>query len=653
MVWTFAPALCLGAELDFFRLTGLGGSLELDYTVKDLETERVNRPTSTQHHPISKQKLKLESTGYIYHPNLVDMELGLGIEFRQDEYEDDSVVTNESKQKLYSFDGRFDILKEKPYPLKLHFNHYNPTITTGLADTVTTENTNYGMLLSLREPLVSFPIWLRADHAQTKGDGGGATIDSDYDYQQLSISSRGLDNVRLSASFDHSRKRSSSGSVNLPIMPTLSETYGLLLRSAVLFGEEGKNTFVNRLNYDIEEFKGISKSKSGEFDTYLTLQHGGDFQSNYKYSISNTINDESDYESTHETLDIGLSGSIIESMKFNSNLIATDDESEGYNTRTYGTKNDLLYSMDLTENLSFSTTYSLQYDNYDQSSDTRQLSITGETHLLDSLQPVLLSRDYILLESVVVSNPDRTQIYLEGLDYRLTVVGEETRLERLLTGNIPDGESVLIDYDYETGGTYAYTVLGQGLSFGFSVFKTYRFRMGYSKSDPTLKEGRPLKPLYSRERSYAAAESRHLLSRTMVFSWHIGVEKQTDELRPYVRKDADISYRFRLPFVKGSARLYSRYEQTDNKLSEEDVMLTQHGLDMTFRTGRRSGVIIRYSTDKDTGGTMTRERRRALLDYKWRWRLLSFSLRGKYDLDEQDDASKKDSSIELTLTRLF
>jgi hypothetical protein len=648
----FTPRLSLGAELDFFRMTRLGGSLELGYSVEDLEVTRVDGVDTHQRRPVSEQKLEIDSQSYVYHPNLLEMILGVGVEYKTEDIETNS-GSNKNKQTLYSFNGEFDILKEKPYPVRLYYNQYNPTSSVGLADRVTHENKDYGMLLSLKDPLVSFPVFFRASHSESKGEGGGTTIDSEYDYQDLRILSSGFKNISAHITLDHSRKRSGSGSINLPMQSTVNEKYGINFGSTISFGENKRHTLFNKISYDIDEFKGLTRTEDARFYASLNMEHKDSLKSRYRYNIEKTKNDDLETESKNENITIGLLSDISENLSFTGDLEATDEETQGFNKNTIGVRSFFRYKSELSELLSINSSYLYKYKLSEQVSDVNQLAVTGEMHLLDNLHSIVLNNVFVAPGSVVVSNRDRTQTYIEGLDYLLTVVGAETRLERLLSGNISDGETVLVDYSYETGGTFTYGLTNQALTAGFTLYKNYRFSVGYSKQEESLEEGLPIRPLYTTETAYASTDARHRLTRTIGLSWRLAVERERGELRPFIRKEADINLSTALPILNGFANLHSRYENVDNELSDEDVNLTLHGVSLFVRTGFRSRASLKYSVEKDTGGTIPRKVKRAEVDYMWRWRLLSFRLKGEYDLEEQGGASRQDSSVYLTLIRDF
>lgn len=648
----FTTTACFGSELDFFRLTGIGGSLELGYSIEDIEVKRVDGTITNYRRPVSDQKLDIKTQSYVYHPNLLEMALGVGVEYKSEDIETGS-TSNESRQKLYSFNGEFDFLKEKPYPLKLYYNQYNPTSSVGVADTVTHENKDYGLIFTLKDPIVSFPILLRANHSESIGKGGGTSINSEQDFQDIRITTKGLDNLIATISIDHSRKRSGSGSFNLPLQTTLNEKYGLDFTGTYKFGDNYRNTLFNKLSYDIDEFKGLSRIEDARFYLSLNMEHSPTFKSRYSYNIDKTINNDMGSDFTNEDMTIGILSELTENLSFTGDLDLSNEEAQGFDRNVYGFRSFLRYKTEITDNFAFNSSYLLKYQLSEQISELSYISLLGEAHRLENLQYVTLENDFVLSDSVVVSNQDRTQIYTPGIDYLLTVVGSETRVERLLSGNISDGESVLIDYRYETGGTFSYGLLNQAITTGITLYNNYRVSMGYSKQDESLVDGKPIRPLYTTETAYASADARHRLSQSMGLSWRLAVEREKSELRPFTRKEADINLTSALPVLNGFANLHSRYESIDNELSDEDVDLTLHGIGIHVRTGFRSRLSIKYSVEKDTGGTITRNVQRSEMDYMWRWRLLSFRLKGEYNLEEQGNASRKDSSVFLTLVRDF
>ena len=92
-----------------------------------------------------------------------------------------------------------------------------------------------------------------------------------------------------------------------------------------------------------------------------------------------------------------------------------------------------------------------------------------ETVGLNGVTPVELREEFVVEGSVMVTNVDRTQTYIPNVDYRLNEIGSTTTIERLVGGNILDGEDVLISYEALTGGTVKYGSTSESVGANLAV----------------------------------------------------------------------------------------------------------------------------------------------------------------------------------------
>ncbi|MES9971002.1 MAG: hypothetical protein ABW092_13290 [Candidatus Thiodiazotropha sp.] len=646
------PVTTRCAELGMFRIYNIDGALEFGHSVQDVEVTRVDGFPSSQQRTISSQELELESKGYIYHPNLVDMEMGVGVRFQNNEFEVDT-GSNETEETLYSFFGNFNLLRHKPYPVYLHYSQRNPTVSVDLADSLTVEHRDYGAIFSLEKPLVAYPMKLRINHSDSSGKSRGTLIDSEIDNLQFNLYVDPSDRFTGSLGLFQSRKKSGSGSLELPIQNTMSEEFGLNASSSYLFGKEYAHRFDNNLYYTSVESGHLDTREDIHFTSYLELGHSKDFNTFYRYDINSTKYSETNIKTSNESLSANFLANLNEEITLSGGIDTSDEKNEGFDRNIHGVNSSIRYTTDLSDHFAFNTTYSFSYKFNKQDSDVFQINRIGESHILDGLSAVSLQNEFVVPGSVTVSNASRSQIYIEGIDYRLTVVGVETRIERLITGNIPDGETVLVDYGFESGGSFDYSYLRQKIGFGLRYDDTYNFSLTFTKNEETLEAGRPLRPLYTREKALASVDARYRLSTSSNLSWGIELEKESGDFRPYMREQADINFVVALPLFSSFLDLRSIYENIDNEFSEEDVDLRHHAARLFTRYGYRSTSRLELAIEEDTGGTIHRDTTRVTLEYLWRWRLLSFAVEGRYRHDEQGGVSRKDSSVYLTLTREF
>ncbi|MCU7905648.1 MAG: hypothetical protein KZQ76_07250 [Candidatus Thiodiazotropha sp. (ex Epidulcina cf. delphinae)] len=643
-----APAFSLGAELNVFRLTGVEGAVKLEYSLDDLEVTGVDGGTSFERRPVSEQEVTLDTRSYVFHPNLLEMELGGGMRFRQESLEKDG-GSNDGKETLYSIASSFQFLRRKPYPFRLRYNQRNPTYTVGLADSLSVEEKNYGADFFLRQPLVTFPLQLGAEHRETRGEGRDTIIDDTTDSVSINVSGNITDDGTTHFGFSDTHRESASGSLNLPLQATQQDTRGLSWNTDFTFGENRNISFMHTLSHDINEQSNFDTREDSRFLTYLNWNHDEALRSFYRYNVVSSAIAKT--RSTSQNLSFGASGDVTEEMDIGGTLEGSREKSSKLDKISYGFKSHLGYKAELTDRTSVSAGYNLDYTFNEQDGDQSGISETGERHALSGLLPATLANEFVAPGTVVVSNETRTQTFIENIDYRLRIVGSETRLERLLSGNIADGQTVLVDYVYETGGEFDYSQLNQSIGLRFSFDNNYSFYMSYLKREETLEAGVSARPLYSSDKARVGTEARLDLGETMRVRWLLELEKQNDELRPFTREAADLDLTIALPFLSSFANLNTNYEQVDNELSTEDVKLVRYGASISAQFGLRSRMNFDLSLEKDTGGEILREIKRANLVYLWQWRLLSFSLDARHSLEEQGGFSREDSSFRATLIR--
>ena len=121
--------------------------------------------------------------------------------------------------------------------------------------------------------------------------------------------------------------------------------------------------------------------------------------------------------------------------------------------------------------------------------------MVGDSVVMVQTAAMPLARPRVIAASVVVHNWSRTQVYVEGLDYVLTLVGLTTRIQRLLGGNILAGQTVLVDYDYELGGTYSASEFNQNLNLEWAVTPFVNLYTRFNSVTPHLTSGTPTSAL--------------------------------------------------------------------------------------------------------------------------------------------------------------
>lgn len=87
-----------------------------------------------------------------------------------------------------------------------------------------------------------------------------------------------------------------------------------------------------------------------------------------------------------------------------------------------------------------------------------QQPVVNETHTLFGTEPVILLERDVNMTSVMVVDASTSREYLVNIDYELRTEADRVILARLPTGQILDGASVLVSYDFGLTGGASWTV---------------------------------------------------------------------------------------------------------------------------------------------------------------------------------------------------
>ncbi|MBU0716776.1 MAG: hypothetical protein KJ749_00875 [Planctomycetes bacterium] len=108
-----------------------------------------------------------------------------------------------------------------------------------------------------------------------------------------------------------------------------------------------------------------------------------------------------------------------------------------------------------------------------------------EAHIFSEPDPVVLTEPRVDISSIVIRDDDRITVYLETQDFTVHKIGDRVEIHRVPTGRIADGQTVLIDYLVQIGGTYRLTTVGQMFSlrqrFDMGLSPYYRLRWQHQR----------------------------------------------------------------------------------------------------------------------------------------------------------------------------
>jgi len=650
-----SSTICQAQDIALFKPTGTEGYVLIDYLYDGLSSVRgEDTGSSEQNQAVLRQELFLMTHSYIYHPNFLTLDIGGGPIF-QNTAIDFNGDQEDSNNNLYNFTARTNFLRNKPVRGSLVYDHLNPTVSVAPGEVMVQENNRYGCDISLSNPLLELPIDLGFLHTQTEGDSASRTLHDAQDQFYANVSRShgewGLSNVQL----QETDQTSSSGSLDLPIQKTRSRNQGVTADTRLQFGDDQEYNLSNNVSYNSRSYSQTSSELPDQSDFGFLLDFRA--RSSDELSLFSTYqqnrNDQGDAGLVSQGLSGGLTYLPLPDLETGLGVKFNKDEASQYEVDSQVVDSSVRYNQALPLG-ELEASYSARYELRDQQEDSNPLiNVFDEPHTLVGVLQIPLDHPYIQTDSVTVNNSSNSQTYIENVDYLLTVVGSETRIERIASGDILDGETVLVSYLYDIGGTYATAQLDQTSSLNWNISRHLSSYIRWFKSSPKLTSGVSTYPLNPIDSMLFGTRGEIPLPFGIPFDvgGTVEYENRDEVVSPYTRRAGDVFVQTNRPLLGLlNARLLARRNIMEYDLSPQDIDLTGYEARLwSRRFGIELNGVMGY--EEDTGGPILRTRRDASLNAVWRERRVTVTATLLKSVEEQGDYKRDHFMFRITARR--
>jgi hypothetical protein len=497
----------------------------------------------------------------------------------------------------------------------------------------------------------STTLFLDLSHQDTAGGGFGSVIDEDFDRHSFSsITNYGHRN-RLEFRFDSISRTSNSGSPGLPIQQSNLEQDIAEIRGFNFFGDEGQFELTQFLRknqqkidsatgYDVTfmDYSGLANWRHSEFvRSRVSLRAnevtGDRSNSNtqiVRWDVTRTREDDGQYK-------LGAEYSAEEQLGFRRHYSGVDG---GFS---------LVFPSAVGR---ISLGGSLGVRRTDQRADRDVIDVFDETILLEGTTPAALRNDFVVSSSVVVRNATNTQTFIEGFDYRLLVVGSITSIQRLLTGNISDGESVLVDYRYQTSGTAEFDSLNASASMSVNFLRKVNAYARYYSRNTNVTSGSLSTPVNDLNGFEIGIEGSHSIGSQVTAGWQLRHTDRNEEISPSVSDSLTLDLSTNLP---GPIRLVvtSGWHRVDLLDSIEDVDRVSYRLSMSGALWRGIGAVYEAYFFEDTGGSLRQRQLNHRFNLNWAYRDVLFTLNAQLSDETLGGTKRDDSLVKAVISRRF
>ena len=225
---------------------------------------------------------------------------------------------------------------------------------------------------------------------------------------------------------------------------------------------------------------------NGSYSGTATWRNLDDRRVSFRFRANDVQRDEID--SRLQVTQLTFADSFAEDFSVGGDITYEDVAQTGFTSQTLGASGNATYRRE-TGFGTIAVSGNVRKARTDQLSDTGTIDVFDEPVTLVGTLPVDLANEFVIQSSVVVRNLAGTQIFVEGLDYRLLTVGSVTSIQRLIDGNIADGQSLLVDYQFNTSGTAEYESTDSGISVTAQLPRNTSIDLRYTENETRLLEG--------------------------------------------------------------------------------------------------------------------------------------------------------------------
>lgn len=616
-----------------FHLTSLQGDLQFE-SVFDWRRVQTRREFSFLNFDRDGQKnrqwqfeetLGLQLEGDFLYPELLryDVQLRLGLD-QIWSTEDDLFGRKRDRDTgwLAQYDIKLDILSRKPVNANFYALRRDQRINRRFLPSLEHEMQQTG--LTIRWENQKLPMELTIERNRDRYIGSADSFD-DEDFDETLLRYNATWNIneynqlQIDAQLSRLNERYSGSGFDFDTTRTV-----LNLDHRIQFGPEHQHVFETILEY--QEDQGDLPRDHLTIVPQLTLAHSDTLSTRYRYQFSRDTFQS--FELHSNRFDFGATHKLGKDLITTVDLyVGRETSDDGMSSNDYGGAIRWAYRRPNRWGV-FSAALGYAYDSTVVRHDRRFGTAFDEVVFFRDPLPAYLAQSNVQVGSIIVTDLNRTRVFIVGRDYSVLATGTRTALVRVRTGRIDDRQSVLVAYRYDIAGRADYQThqvdlrVQQDFDSGFSPY--YAGSMQYqdlSISDDIIIDENDL--------------NRHRLGLTYRKDrWSIGgeLERNDDSIDPYDAVHANFDWAILNGYpnqldlrVGGSQFWFRRFDSRQASLI--DVSLDYRRV-LNARTDFNAQVTYRFEDNSIYGQTHGID---AAAGLEYRIGLLTVSCQVEYD----------------------
>ncbi|MEK7731829.1 MAG: hypothetical protein AAB363_08225, partial [Planctomycetota bacterium] len=631
-------------------VTDVRGRLEYLARVRDQQQDsKVGAGNTSFKESIFEENIRLETDGSVYHPNLLEFTLAGLFGLQQRDFEqtsDGQTRTSGGDGDVFEFDFEGHFLKKKPYPGTVYARRYRSLVPRPFLSSLQTTTTNYGFVWQYVDPKT--PTSLQFNSTDVRLD----PLD-----KQEKPGRQKNEELRFETAYKFSEYNEltflyNRRSVEEEPFALAYDSDELTLAHRLDFGDRRQHRLDSELN--VFDQKGTFDVERTRFREILRLSHSETLRSWYRLELLDRtqgslsgvppIGEKSTYLSG--TVEHQLYESLVSQFFA---FVQQQDYDSGLEILRYGMQPGFDYRKKNPWGVLLAN-YNVRIQREDRSGGALDMEVVDETRTFQDPEPITLNNPKIVVSSIFITAEDRTTTYREGSDYRVRQVGDFVEIERVPTGRIQDGQTVLVDYVFVLGGDFSLDTVAHNFNirqnFAFGLSPYYRLREQDQELSPEDATG--ITPEDITAHTIGVEYQRGPLRATAEFEDH------DSTIVPFeaVRLSADLTHKFD---AGGTARLKARWtdvERSAPQIRETEFFTVEGRYRHTIKKALTVEGAVLYRTQQDTLST---DNQGVNVDLALEWLYRQTEVRVTYQLGrfEDDFAKNRTSSLYVQIRRRF
>lgn len=450
-------------EVRWARLTQLEALIETSFELDSTRRkEKRIRSELRRHDWLFEEILKLDTKGYVYHPRLLEFAAGVGVLLDQGratlETETEAGSRSESGS-LFGVGPEYDIdavlLGKRPASLSLGLNRSRTWVRPAFAERSVVDVTGQQAEVTLKHHERPARFYFSHTKSEEEAKGLGEDREDEAWATGFVLNYTGKrSNTELRYEYEDRHERVTNAVIETSpfgLGPRTRETAFETVRRTHEADFDHSQRFGTRDQHRLDSHVSF-RDETGTFpwqrfaiDESLVLEHSETLSSHYALLYSNDKIQGTDRHVVSGSA--GLTHKLYQSLVTDLEVHGQWEEEDGLDDTLYGVGLTLDYRKKIPRGTLY-ITLGGGYELADEEGARTIRVVTDERHVLSRGTTTLLAQSDVLIDTIVVTDEDRTRRFLAGADYRVVVRGVRVELSRVPSGSIPNESAVLVSYSY-------------------------------------------------------------------------------------------------------------------------------------------------------------------------------------------------------------